>query len=383
MDIENLIYRILAGEATEAEHGEVSRWLDESDRHRAVYRDIERVWYTGKYAGYWKKETGMTWEALEQKHRLRQRNRWLWKGGSVAAAMVLLLGTGLLLFREKEDCLPANPVVAQIEKTSGTKTVLLLSTGQKVELGGGTDTIWENGAGIRTRGNTVSYEQGEASEDAAEMAYNELIVAVGGANKLRLPDGTTVYLNSASRLKFPVRFSGGRREVTLEGEGYFEVIPDAAKPFVVHTPTVEVKVLGTSFNVMAYAADLCTEVTLVTGKVDVKMGECAEILQPEQQFVWNNSNGEYEVKKVDVSVYVDWKEGILNFKAMPLEDLCNRLSRWYGVSFRFAGEDLKRLKFTGAVRKNYDIGYILTMLGAMTDVTFSREGNQVTVIKKE
>lgn len=382
MDIEDLIYRILAGEATEEERREVSRWLDENERHRAVYKDIERVWHTTEYAGHWKKDTGMAWETLEQKYRSRRRKRWLRRGGSVAAAVVLLLGAGLLLFRGKEDVLPAEPVVAQTEQPSGTKTVLLLSSGQEVVLGGETDTIWENGTGIRTMGNTVSYEQGEGGADAGEVGCNELIVAAGGMNQLRLPDGTMVYLNSASRLKFPLRFRGEKREVTLEGEGYFEVTPDAEKPFVVHTPTVDVKVLGTSFNVMAYAADPRTEVTLVSGKVDVQVGESGEILHPEQQFVWNNSSREYEVKRVDVSAYTGWKEGILSFKAMPLEELCSRLSRWYDISFRFSGEDLKRLKFTGAVKKNYDIGYILTMLEAMTDVTFSRDEKQITVSKK-
>ena len=158
--------------------------------------------------------------------------------------------------------------------------------------------------------------------------------------------------------------------------------PNAHKPFVVHTTTLDINVLGTCFNVMAYTADPRTEVTLVSGKVDVNTGECREVLHPAQQFVLNNASRQHEIKEVDVSAYIDWKEGILSFKSMPLEELCKRLGRWYNIEFQFDQEDIKQLKFTGAVKKEYSIEYILIMLGAMTDVEFKQEGDQVIVNKK-
>lgn len=110
--------------------------------------------------------------------------------------------------------------------------------------------------------------------------------------------------------------------------------PNAHKPFVVHTTTLDINVLGTCFNVMAYTADPRTEVTLVSGKVDVNTGECREVLHPAQQFVLNNASRQHEIKEVDVSAYIDWKEGILSFKSMPLEELCKRLGRWYNIEFQ-------------------------------------------------
>ena len=379
MDIEALIYRILAGEATEEERDEVKKWLAENEEHRALYRDIERTWYKCEYAGYWQEETEATWMTLKTKHQSRQYKKWLWRGGSVAAAVLLLLGMSILLLDDKEE---EKTIVAQVKQAPDSGTVLLLSTGEKIILEEKTDTIWVNGTDIQTKGRTVSRGQQAKAANSGELVYNELIVPIGGANRLYLPDGTMVYLNASSRLKFPIQFTGEKREVILEGEGYFEVAPDTHKPFVVHTPTVDVKVLGTCFNIMAYATDPRTEVTLVSGKVDVNTGVYREVLQPAQQFVLDNASQQHEVKEVDVSTYIGWKEGVLNFKAMPLEELCKRLGRWYNIGFQFTREDMKHLKFTGAVRKDYDIGYILTMLEAMTDVTFKQEGDQVIVNKK-
>lgn len=382
--MEDLIYRVLAGEASREECGEVKRWLEESEEHRTLYRSIEQTWYMGKYATHWKKDSkNAAWFALEKRYHSHRRIRQLRIAGSVAAAVAILLGAGIGWFRKGEVVtFPEDTVLVQAGDTGETKAILVLSTGRQVALGGDTTTILEKGAGIRTMGDGVSYEQ-DSGVVTDGIVYNELIVAVGGEYKLRLADGTMVYLNSASKLKFPVNFAGGKREVILEGEGYFDVTADAARPFLVHTSTVEVSVLGTSFNVMAYTGDPRTEVTLVTGKVNVKVGECQEILRPAQQLVLNNRNQQYEVKTVDVSAYVDWKEGIMNFTAMPLEELCGRLSRWYHVRFVFAQDDLKRLKFSGAVQRNDDMGYILTLLEAMTpDVVFRQHGEVITVRKK-
>ena len=133
----------------------------------------------------------------------------------------------------------------------------------------------------------------------------------------------------------------------LEGEAYFEVSKDEDHPFIVRTERLDVTVLGTGFNVMAYKQDPRTEVTLVKGKVDVRRGEINEILTPSRQFVMNNENQEYEVKTVNVATYVDWKDGVLNFDGMPLEELGDKLGRWYEVKFFFTKESLKRLPMSG------------------------------------
>lgn len=212
--------------------------------------------------------------------------------------------------------------------------------------------------------------------------YNELIVPAGGEYRLVLSDGSVVYMNSESRLKYPVKFIEDKRVVKLEGEAYFDVTHDEQHPFIVHTEQLNVKVLGTGFNVMAYKGDARTEVTLVPGKVDVKSKNISEILTPSRQFVMNNDTREYEVRSVNVNTYVDWKNGILNFDAMPLEELGEKVSRWYGVKFFFSKESLKYLKFSGAFKKYNNIDYILDLIEATTDVSFELKGDVVIVNEK-
>jgi sigma factor regulatory protein, fecR/pupR family len=379
--IEDLIYRVLAGEASEEERQEFSEWVQESEEHQSFFREVERAWYTGKYSVKWKNvEMSAAWQAVERKRGSRRRGRVMRVGWSVAAAVVLLLGMTWMLLPsgKKAPVVAVQPVV----KPGESKAVLVLSTGVQVALGSErTDTIREKGVAILNVEDYIDYSRRDDAGEA-EAVYNELIVPVGGEYRLVLADGSVVYMNSASRLKYPVRFTGGERLVELEGEAYFEVTKNEAHPFVVRTKRLDVTVLGTGFNVMAYRKDARTEVTLVNGKVDVTSGKISEVLTPNRQFVMNNESGEYEVRTVDAKAYAAWKEGTLNFDAMPLDELGDKLGRWYGVSFFFSSERLKQLKFSGAFRKYNDMDYILSLIEATTDVTFKINGNVIIVNEK-
>ena len=326
--IEDLIYRVLAGEAEEVERKEFETWLRENNEHRVFFEKIERVWYTGKESS---------------------------------------------VFVETQS-----PVV----QPGTSKARLVLSSGFEVELGCTSgDTINEKGGAILNGKEYIDYSKQEKNFQR-DVVYNELIVPSGGEYRLVLSDRTVVYMNSESRLKYPVMFGGKNRMVELEGEAYFEVSKDEDHPFIVRTERLDVTVLGTGFNVMAYKQDPRTEVTLVKGKVDVRRGKINEILTPSRQFVMNNENQEYEVKTVNVATYVDWKDGVLNFDGMPLEELGDKLGRWYEVKFFFTKESLKRLKFSGAFKKYNEIGYILSLIEATTNVTFKIDKDMIVVNEK-
>ena len=276
-------------------------------------------------------------------------------------------------------------VIAQsvIGRPGESKALLVLSSGTKVELNSQIgDTIREEGRSILNERDYIDYSRQDNDSQVKEVVYNELIVPAGGEYRLVLSDGSVVYMNSESRLKYPVKFIEDKRVVKLEGEAYFDVTHDEQHPFIVHTEQLNVKVLGTGFNVMAYKGDARTEVTLVHGKVDVKSKNISEILTPSRQFVMNNDTREYEVRSVNVNTYVDWKNGILNFDAMPLEELGEKVSRWYGVKFFFSKESLKYLKFSGAFKKYNNIDYILDLIEATTDVSFELKGDVVIVNEK-
>ncbi len=381
--IEDLIYRILAGEASGEEREEFETWLRENDEHRVFFEKIEHAWYTGKYAARWKNvEMSTAWKNVEHKWKRRQRSRFKRIGWSVAASVAVLIGITWFVGQWQRK-IPSSVVVqSPVVKPGESKARLVLSSGFEVELGcTNGDTINEKGFPILNGKEYIDYSKQENSL-SGDVVYNELIVPSGGEYRLVLADHTVVYMNSESRLKYPVVFTGKNRMVELEGEAYFDVSKDEEHPFVVRTEQLDVTVLGTGFNVMAYKRDSRTEVTLVKGKVDVKSGEINEILTPCRQFVMNNENREYEVKTVNVATYVDWKDGVLNFDGMPLEELGDKLGRWYEVKFFFAQESLKYLKFSGAFKKYNEIGYILSLIEATTNVTFKINKDVIVVNEK-
>ena len=382
--MEDLIYRILAGEANVEEQEEFEIWLREDDEHRVFFEKIERAWYTGKYAARWKNvEMSAAWKAVEHKRELGQRRYFRRIGWSVAAAVAVLVVFTWVMFLGGEKS--PETVIAQsvIGRPGESKALLVLSSGTKVELNSQIgDTIREEGRSILNERDYIDYSRQDNDSQVKEVVYNELIVPAGGEYRLVLSDGSVVYMNSESRLKYPVKFIEDKRVVKLEGEAYFDVTHDEQHPFIVHTEQLNVKVLGTGFNVMAYKGDARTEVTLVHGKVDVKSKNISEILTPSRQFVMNNDTREYEVRSVNVNTYVDWKNGILNFDAMPLEELGEKVARWYGVKFFFSKESLKYLKFSGAFKKYNNIDYILDLIEATTDVSFELKGDVVIVNEK-
>ena len=381
--MEDLIYRVLVGEASVEEREEFETWLRENAEHRVFFEKIERAWYTGKYVARWKNvEMSAAWKAVEHRKEQRQRRHFRRIGWSVAASVAVLIGITWLVGSWEEE-IPSS-VVAQspVVKPGEAKARLVLSSGFEVELGcTNGDTIREKGFPILNGKEYIDYSKQENSLQG-DVVYNELIVPSGGEYRLVLSDGTVVYMNSESRLKYPVKFVGDERVVKLEGEAYFEVTRDEKHPFIVRTEQLNVKVLGTGFNVMAYKGDARTEVTLVNGKVDVTRGDVSEILTPNSQFVVDNESGKCRTRAVNVSTYVDWKNGLLNFDAMPLEELGDKLGRWYGVKFFFSKESLKHLKFSGAFKKYNNIDYILALIEATTNVSFKINGDVIVANEK-
>lgn len=378
--VEDLILRYCLGETGEEEKERLEKLLTENKEVAAEYHRLLKIWQYGKYAGKWElvdMEEG--WRRIKAKH-VRKSVKYL-RYAIVAASCVLFLGTALSLWHPLQnrdsstllitEVLPGK-AQAQLRLASG-KTIHLAATGE--------ERILEQGIVIHQDTSLLKYEA-KRQEDTGRIAYNELIIPRGGEYSLLLSDGTKVYLNAESHLKYPVVFAGNGRKVWLEGEAYFEVTADSSRPFVVETASVGVKVLGTGFNVMAYRNDDRTEVTLVHGKVDVKTEQGRALLKPDQQLVFYHTGERQLVREVNVQPYISWKGGILAFDGMPLGELAGKLSRWYNIDFFFASESLKLLKFSGAFKKYEEIQYVLSLIGETTDVAFVLKNRTVTVCRK-
>lgn len=379
LDIAQLIAEELTGTIDEKDRVVLARWLDEDERHREEYADILESLKTGNEA--WKdQEQGRQlmesrWGAVKS-HTVQKTGRWItWS--KYAAVIVLFVSIGIFWLVNEEKQEVENGTVAQIEHGS-MKAQLVLANGKKVDLRPETSLQLEEVGGTRilTSDDRVKYSGKDSlAGQLAEVKYNTLIVPRGGEFSLELADGTRVWLNAESRLRYPVAFTGKERKVEMEGEVYFEVAKNKEKPFIVTVNGVDIRVLGTSFNVSAYQEDVVT--TLVEGKVQLKKGNEQVILSPNQQAIW--SDDEFRVKQVDARNYVLWKEGIFYFEDVDLETILDDMARWYNVNVFYMNPALKEMKFSVEIRRYGDINEILRRIGQTKRVKFEIKDRTINV----
>lgn len=208
-----------------------------------------------------------------------------------------------------------------------------------------------------------------------ETIYAEVHSPLAARTRFELPDGSTGWLNSGSTLKFPVKFYGKQRKVELSGEGYFDVVDDSKKPFVVKASDINVVALGTRFNVLAYPDDETFEITLESGKVLVektrKSGEPSKLteLQHNHQLVISIKTGITDVKKVESEKYTSWKEGKLVFRNEPMPKVVKRISRWYNVEIDLTGKEMENYTFR-ATFEDETISEVLKLLKASSPIDY-------------
>ena len=207
----------------------------------------------------------------------------------------------------------------------------------------------------------------------------EISVAYGDKKHFLLPDSSEIWLNAGTAIKYPEKFSKAQRLVYLDGEAYFSVRKDAAKPFIVETSQLSVKVLGTQFNVQAYPDDNKIETTLCEGSVNVTDGELGVTLTPSQQAVYSKVTQALTTRKVDVRLYTAWKEGLFVFENKPLEEIMNTLSRWYNINVFYSNQAVKSYHFTGDLERYGDFRKTLNMIEKSTVIRFVINGNNIMV----
>ena len=217
-----------------------------------------------------------------------------------------------------------------------------------------------------------------------ELIYNELRTPRGGGYNLNLSDGTEVWLNAGSSLRFPVSFTDSTRRVYLEGEGYFEVSHNG-NPFIVSTEDMDVRVLGTSFNVSAYSDESEIVTTLVEGKVRIDYTGNREsrieskVLTPNKQALLNRYLAEIKIEEVNIDHYTSWMQGKLEFSNESLDMVLKRLARWYDFEYEFENNQARDYHFSGRINNTENISTILEMLEMTTDVKFDIKKNKIVV----
>ncbi|WP_217604402.1 FecR family protein [Chitinophaga sp. GbtcB8] len=299
-----------------------------------------------------------------------------------AAAAAIIAGaiTLALLWRSPGPSTQTNIPIAQQTINNITpganKAVLTLADGTTITLDSSGRQVISGNTHITQQNGQLVYG---ANGTDNRLQYHTLSTPRGGQFKLTLPDGTKVWLNSASSLRYPTAFTGKNRIVELQGQGYFEVAQQANQPFKVMVNSMEVQVLGTSFDVMAYGDEATVNTTLVAGSVQVKEGNALRLLLPGQQAVLDHENHALTVQAADVQKIIAWKNGLFVFNNMTLAAILREVARWYDVDIVYTVTPSAEL-YGGGISRNLQLGGVLNLLEASGFNHFKVEGRKIIVL---
>ena len=321
-----------------------------------------------------------SWQRLDSSLVGRSRKGWwlFWTVGSVVAASVALLLMFVFPFTRQVE--QPETLVSQVGITPGGvkavlqyedgKTIDLTSSSSRIVISDGLVLVNDSLKGLR-------FDQGELEN--RPMKYHTLTVPVGGEYHFTLADGTRVWVNSASEVRFPNCFSGERREIYVKGEVYLEVARDEKHPFIVYTGENEVRVLGTRFNLTAYPDEQKVITTLVEGSVEFRNDQSSVRLKPGEQSVLNRATNKLEKQKVDVSIYTSWVSGTYEYERSPLSDITRQLSRWYDVQFIYESTEFSNHPFTGVVKRDQSLEEVLSIIEKTTNIRFKISGRTIII----
>ncbi|MDR0765864.1 MAG: FecR domain-containing protein [Odoribacteraceae bacterium] len=366
-----LIAARLHGETLSGEEERrLATWLEESPAHRELYDYYGSLRDACVRLRAWDRSRPPR-DFVERLARggTRRVPRWRRWGRYAAVLVPLLALTAVLWTWRGEDGTMEPRDVAP----GSSRAVLKRASGPSLELAGAGLLIARGTPLPGEAAGTLAYR------DAGDLPVEEhrLEVRRGGEYKVELPDGSRAWLNSESTLVYPSRFTGKERRVRLEGEGYFEVQPDAGAPFIVTVDGCDARVLGTTFNVSRYAGDRHVVITLVSGSVEVSAGGTVERLSPGQQCAYDLVEGGMTLREVDATRYISWTNSLFVFDDIPVEELARQISRWYDVEVRFADDAVRAASFTGAMERYRPASYIVRMLNETNTVECSLDEHRV------
>jgi len=373
--LKRILFRWLLGRENEREREQLNNWLSESEANKKLLDRLKSKSFLQQVVGDQNK--GLRQQEWKKLQTLTIGHRktigWVLFKRIAVFVFSLVVGSVIWISLNKEEA--SSFVLSEAEVG---KVVLFLQDGRKVALDdNGSSVVMEKlGEGIVFEEKGLNYTR---SKSTNELEYHLIKIPRGGGYSLVLADGSRVFLNAASQLKFPVVFAENERRVYLEGEAYFDVVQDKGKSFIVEAGGVEIQVLGTEFDVRAYSEEEEVLTTLVEGKVRIAVDETNVALLPSEQAVWIPSKEKMEVKQVDVERFIGWKNGRWVFNKTPIWQIMNELCRWYDLKVEYSNEESKYENFSLNIERYDDFKQILGLLEETGNVRFALSENTVIV----
>ncbi|HWW42269.1 FecR family protein [Pedobacter sp.] len=401
-NIDRIIY-LLATKATgklnAEELKELEAWKDIAPINRETADEVSVTGFTADLLNNWKQEKA-DYSLGRVKQQIKRKNlRVLFPRIAAAAAVLLVVGLGVFFYINSSHHVILNSVqnlglAGNDIKPGGNKAYLVLSNGKRVSLTDAANGELAKEAGVeitKTADGQVVYktasdisgringrhpELDSGSRTNYSNALNTIETPRGGQYQIRLPDGSKVWLNAASKLIYPVSFNGrGQRVVELSGEAYFEIFKNKLQPFVVKSKNQEVTVLGTHFNVNSYTDEGSVKTTLLEGSVKVNNA----VLKPGEQATL--ANNQLKVAEVNTAEVVAWKNGDFVFKTQDFRTIMRQIARWYDVDIIYDPSAPADVPLGGQISRSKNISAILKIIEATGDVHFKIEGRRITVTK--
>ena len=378
--IARLIARYLSDEIEEEEQAELTRWRNESSENERLFQEIckeENIKQNMQKRQTFHVADG--WEGVQrkiQRHRFRHLILNICKYAAIFIFPVAI--ATVAIYKSGNAPQPLSQVAEQIVPGS-KKAVLILDNGEAIDLKStsGVELKEKDGTVIQVDSTALNYQQAPA-RTSEKLAYNKVNVPRGGEYQLTLSDGSKVQLNSMSSIRFPVQFAQDCRLVELEGEAYFEV-SKTGQPFIVQTKGMKIEVLGTSFNISAYANEEY-QTTLVSGSVKVQTENGSNrVLKPSEQACITPGSNQINVRNVDTAFYTSWIHGKINFKDQRLDDIMKTLARWYDMDVVYENEATKELRFGCYVNRYNEITPLVKLLEQTGRVTVTVEGKTIKI----
>ncbi|MHA4811807.1 FecR family protein [Flavitalea flava] len=383
--IKFLLSKYLANQAEEEEIQEILQWLRNHEHNEALLQEIWEQQPSPAPAAdlqrMWMNIEASTLPVPILRLPFLRRN---WQ--AVAAVFLLLVSGGWLLVNNHNHTTPAGqpPVAVQEIAPGKNGAVLTLADGSNISLDSTGNGVIANQKGTQVLLKNGQLEYDETGKASGEIVYNIMTTPKGRQFNLVLPDGSRVWLNAASSIKFPTAFKGNTRSVEITGEAYFEVAKDKNKPFFVKAMNTETEVLGTHFNINAYEEEGIVKATLLAGSIrttalnSARPGDAA-LLQPGEQAQIRPNEKLIVVPNTDIEQTIAWKNGAFNFQNIGLKEVMRQLARWYDLQIVYE-KNVPNIIFGGEMSRNITLSDLLNGLKDM-DVHFRiEEGHKLIVM---
>lgn len=386
--IADLIYRKMRDLQSSSDDERLQSWLGESQENEALYNQLMNSSYLlSKLELYEQFDAEQEWPHLKAILFPHSQQLSVWRNPRkllrYAASVMLVVISSLAWYFLNPFGQDNLAQIDEVIQPGVERATLVLTDGSAVELQTQpkNDLITQGATQITQINQTLTYTVVDTVTEQAHktLAFNELMTPKGGRYTVELPDGTKVWLNAATTLRYPVNFTDSIREVFLEGEAFFDVT-HTGQQFLVNAEEIDVQVLGTMFDISSYPDDPSAVTTLVEGSINLVTGKEEKLLKPGEQAVFTKASESIDVQQVNSLRYASWRDGKINFNYSDLDAVMRILARWYDFDYSFENEKARDYHFTASIESTEKISNIIQMLEMTTEVRFEFRNNTLVIL---